>query len=61
MLGRMGILPPVTEPTALPAAIERAVSGEGSDARWGLPEIWWEGKAVARVEALVRDLMERAA
>ena len=57
VLGRMGALEPVTDPTLLPGALEQALNSGATDMADKLPSSWHDGMATARVMEIIEELL----
>jgi hypothetical protein len=58
VLGRMGIMPPITEVEALPDAIRGALARGSQDVRAQLPSEWIDGRATERAVTAVERVMK---
>jgi hypothetical protein len=56
VLGRMGVTPPVTQASELPAALDGAMRRGRLDVRGQLPTTWTDGGATARAVAVVEQM-----
>lgn len=59
VLGRMGVLEPVTDPEGLPAALQAALHQRPEKMSAALPRTWRDGRATERVVGVARELLAR--
>jgi hypothetical protein len=61
VLGRMGLILPVTDPARITAALGEALGEQASASLPELPSCWTDGQGTDRTAQLVRGLLTRAA